>query len=67
MFGSKQAKSGASPKRMAWIVGGKYRFGRLNAGFWCIYGETCYNRGRVAAASGKPVIGACGLEGIDNR
>ena len=51
MFGSKQAKSGASPKRMVWIVGGKYRFWRLNTGFWCIYGETCYNRGRAAPSA----------------
>ncbi|QED91360.1 MULTISPECIES: hypothetical protein [Eikenella] len=51
MFGSKQAKSGVSPTRIAWIVGGKYRFWWLNAGFWCIYGETCYNRGRIAPSA----------------
>ena len=51
MFGSKQAKSCASLAQIAWIVGGKYRFGRLNAGFWCIYGETCYNHGRVAPSA----------------
>ena len=51
MFGSKRAKSRASLKRIAWIVGGKCRFWRLNAGFWCIYGETCYNRGRAAPSA----------------
>ncbi len=51
MFGSKQAELCTSLVQIAWIVGGKYRFGRLNAGFWCIYGETCYNRGRVAPSA----------------